>query len=283
MADRPVSTTGFADVNGARLYYETAGAGHPLIMIHAGIANLHYWDDQWGPFSRAYRVVRYDIRGYGKSVAPPGRFNVRDDLLGLMRHLEIDHAYLMGASLGGGLVIDFALEHPAMVEALIPVVTGLSGGPPPSEDELRQWREIEGARDAARQAGDLDLIDEITARIWVDGPLRTPDRVDPAVRARVLQMLRDNRDAESEEATPVRLDPPAAGRLAEIHVPTLVVAGDADVPQIMANTDTIVAGIAGARKVVMHGVAHGPNMERPDVFNRIVLDFLRAVEADHPQ
>lgn len=150
MADQRDATAGFADVNGARLHYEMAGEGHPLIMIHAGIANLHYWDDQWEPFARAYRVVRYDIRGYGKSVMPPGPFNVRDDLHGLMGHLAIDHAYLMGASIGGGLIIDFALEHPEMVDALIPVVSGLSDGPPPTEEEMRQFQEIERMMTAAR-------------------------------------------------------------------------------------------------------------------------------------
>lgn len=279
MATQPDTTGGYAEVNGARLHYEMAGAGHPLIMIHAGIANMHYWDDQWEPFSRAYRVVRYDIRGYGKSVMPPGSYDVRADLYALMRSLGIGHAYLMGASIGGGLVIDFALEHPEMVDALIPVVSGLSGGPEPSEEELRQWKAIEEAMDAAREAGNLDLIDEITTRIWVDGPTRMPEQVNPAVRARVLQMLRDNRDAEGGEGTPVRESPPARGRLGEIHVPTLAIAGEVDLPAIMVTTDLIVAGIPGARKAVIPGVAHAPNMERPEEFNRLVLHFLREVDA----
>ena len=85
--------------------------------------------------------------------------------------------------------------------------------------------------DAAREAGDLDLIDEITTRLWVDGPTRTPEQVDPAVRARVLAMLRDNRDAESDEGKPVRArSRPRIGRLGDIHVPTLVIAGEVDVP-----------------------------------------------------
>jgi pimeloyl-ACP methyl ester carboxylesterase len=279
MANQRDATSGYAEVNGARLSYEVAGAGHPLIMIHAGIANMHYWDDQWEPFSHAYRVVRFDIRGYGQSVMPPGPYDVRADVYALMRTLGIDHAYLMGASIGGGIVIDFALEHPEMVDALIPVVSGLSGGPEPSEEELRQWKAVEEAMDAAREAGNLDLIDEITARLWVDGPTRTPEQVDPAVRARVLQMLRDNRDAAGAEGTPTRTSPTAYGRLGDIHVPTLVIAGDIDLPEIMVSTDLIVAGIPGARKAVMQGVAHAPNMERPEEFNRLVLDFVRAVDA----
>lgn len=280
MAPSNDAKTGYADVQGTRLYYEVAGAGHPLILLHAGIANLHFWDDQWEPFARAYRVVRYDIRGYGKSRMPPGPFNVRDDLHRLMAHLGIEHAYLMGASIGGGVVVDFALEYPAMVDALIPVVPGLSGGPPPTEEEMRQFAAVEREMTAAREAGNLDLVDEITARLWVDGPTRTPEQVNPAVRQRVLQMLRDNRAAESEEeGEPVRLAPPARGRLGEIRVPTLVVLGDADLPGVLVDGDILAREIPGARKAVMHGVAHAPNMERPDEFNRIVLDFLRDVES----
>ncbi len=275
MAVSNEATTGYADVQGARLYYEVAGAGHPLIMLHEGIANLHFWDDQWEPFARAYRVVRYDIRGFGKSIAPPGSSNMRDDLVAVMRALGIDHAYLMGASIGGGIIVDFALEHPEMVDALVPVVPGLSGGPPPTEEEMRQFQEVK----AAQEAGDLDRVDEIFMHLWIDGPGRTPEQVNPAVRARIRQMLCDNRDAENAEEKPAPLDPPASGRLSEIHVPTLVIAGDADVPGILVNADILAEGIPGARKVVMHGVAHALNMEQPEAFNRIVLDFLHDVEA----
>lgn len=273
------ATTGYVDVDGARLHYERAGAGHPLVMLHAGIANLHFWDDQWEPLARAYDTVRYDIRGFGKSIAPPGPSNMRDDLAALMRALGIDHAYLLGASIGGGIIVDFALEHPAMVDALIPVVPGLSGGPPPTEEEMRQFQEIERMMTAAREAGDLDRVDEIFTHLWVDGPGRTPEQVKPEVRARVRKMLRDNRDAENAAEKSVPLDPPARGRLGEIHVPTLVIAGDADLPEVLVSADILAEEIPGARKVVMHGVAHAPNMEQPEAFNRIVLDFLRTVDA----
>lgn len=265
-------SSGHAAANGVELYYEEAGRGHPLILLHAGIGHVHFWDEQWEPFAREYRVVRYDLRGFGKSVRPPGPFNMRSDLYRLMRFLGIERAHLVGASMGGGIAIDFALEHPGMVDALVAVVPGLSGGPQPSEETNRAWQEIE----AAKQAGDLDRADELMMRMWVDGPRRQPRDVDSSVRTHVRQMLHDNRPAGLAEGTPVRLDPPARGRLAEIHAPTLVIVGDLDVPTILENGDILTAGIAGARKIVMRGVAHAPNLERPEEFNRIVLDFLRA-------
>src|SRR3954466_129710 len=104
------SDSGYAEVNGARLYYEVTGAGRPLILLHEGIANLHFWDDQWEVLAREFRVVRYDLRGFGQSVAPAGPFNMRNDLSQLMRFLGIERAALMGASVGGSIVIDFTLE-----------------------------------------------------------------------------------------------------------------------------------------------------------------------------
>jgi pimeloyl-ACP methyl ester carboxylesterase len=272
------SGSGYAEINGARLHYEVAGVGRPLILLHEGIANLHFWDDQWEPLAREYRVVRYDLRGFGQSVIPLAPFNMRADLAGLMDFLGIESAILMGASIGGSIIVDFALEYPARVDALIPVAAGLSGATPDVNAIppalARLWMEMEDAE----KAGDRDRADALSLRIWVDGPNRAPDAVDPVVRERVRQMLRDNRAAEvAEPPPPIRLEPPAIGRLSAIRVPTLVIVGDADVPAILDNAAHIARGIPGARKAVMPNTAHALNMERPDEFNRIVLDFLHEV------
>src|SRR5262249_16578991 len=154
---------------------EVAGTGRPLILLHEGIANLHFWDDQWEPLAREYRVVRYDLRGFGQSVMPPAPFNMRADLAGLMDFLGIERAVLMGASIGGGIVVDFALEYPARVDALIPVAAGLSGATPDMNAIppalARMWMEMEDAE----KAGDRDRADALSLRIWVDGPNRAPD------------------------------------------------------------------------------------------------------------
>jgi pimeloyl-ACP methyl ester carboxylesterase len=139
-------------------------------------------------------------------------------------------------------------------------------------DEIRQgWAEEE----AALKAGDMERAVEINLRMWVDGPFRAPDAVDPAVRPRVYEMLTHNLPREGEgEARD--LEPLAAGRLGEISAPTLVVVGDKDAPEIVASSRLLAAEIPGARLEVMFDVAHVPNMERPDEFNRIVLEFLES-------
>ncbi len=268
-----MTKTGYADVNGARLYYEEEGSGPALVFVHAGIANLRMWDDQIPAFAGRYRVVRYDARGFGRSPMPDAPFSLSEDLFGLMRHLDIQRAVFVGCSMGGSTIVDFALSHPDSVRALVTVGAGVSGFPP-SEDEVGLWQPIE----AAFKAGDLDQAVELTVRLWVDGPGRTPEQVNPTVRARVREMERQNLAApEPEHATPIELDPPAFGRLGEIAAPTLVLVGDQDVPSIQRTADALASGIPGARKVVLHDTAHVPSMEQPDEFNRLVGDFLASL------
>ena len=261
--------TGIADVNGARLYYEVAGSGQPLVFVHAGIADHRMWDDQFDVFAQQYRVIRYDARGFGRSDMPPGPFAFRDDLYGLLKHLGAEKAWLVGCSMGGATSLDFTLEHPEMVGALVLIGSGL-GGYPYEESPLDTE-----AEDAIK-ARDFERANELDLRLWVDGLNRTPEQVRPGVRERVseMNMASLRRIDEQEQAQQQRLDPPAAGRLGEIGAPTLVIVGDRDVRDIQRIADALEQGIPNARKVVMADAAHVPNMEWPDEFNRIVLDFL---------
>jgi 3-oxoadipate enol-lactonase len=263
------SDTGFAEVHGARLYYEIAGAGQPLVLIHAGIADSRMWDAQFTEFARQYRVIRYDARGFGRSPMPPAPFSHYEDLHGLLEILGIDHAILVGASMGGATAVDAALAYPEMVDALVLVASGLSGYTFSAETR-QKWAEIDAAfeRDGVARAVELEL------QMWVDGPFRGPDQVNPAVRELVREMNTGSYSGYNEDATEQELEPPAMSRLGEIHVPTLIVVGDLDVPDIPARTTVLEQGIVGARKVVIPGTAHMLNMEQPGEFNRLVLDFL---------
>jgi 3-oxoadipate enol-lactonase len=257
--------TGFAEVSGAPLYYEIAGAGHPLVLIHEGIADRRMYDDQFGAFAQRYRVIRYDVHGFGKSGIPAGPYSGHEALHDLLRVLGVERTYLLGMSMGGGIAIDFTLTYPTMVDALILAAAGV-GGYTASDVVKQQWSEIGAALDS----GDVAEAVELALRMWVDGPARAPDQVDPAVRERVGEMIQDSKPVP----VPQPLEPPALSRLAEIHVPTLIIVGSGDVPDILAQADLLEQGIAGAQKVVIPGAAHVPNMERPRDFNRIVLDFL---------
>lgn len=269
------SEHGLAKINGAEIAYEVAGSGHPVTLIHAGIADKRMWDAQFATFAERYRVVRYDIRGFGQSSLPAGPYTMREDLRALLQHLGVARTHLIGISMGGSIAIDFTLDYPEMVSALIPVAAGISGeqGAPNPELEAR-WRAINDAT----ERGDLDTANELELQIWVDGFGRTAGPVDPAVREqiRVMNAAALARAKEFEQAEAVnRLDPPAISRLEEIAVPTLVIVGNCDLPEVVMSAETLATRLPGAQKVMLSEVAHLPPMESPNEFNRLVLDFLR--------
>jgi pimeloyl-ACP methyl ester carboxylesterase len=264
---------GFAEINGAQIYYEVAGAGQPVVFVHAGIADRRMWGPQFAAFAERYRVLRYDHRGMGKSSMPPGPFALRDDLYTLIRHFDKAPTVLIGCSMGGSAALDCVLEHSNAARALVLVGAGVSGNPQEPDAEMRRlWEQV----DELTGKGDLDAANEIELRMWVDGVRRTPDQVDPAVRelVREMNLASFTRDAQHQQGQSQPLEPPAFGRLGEVRAPTLVIVGSDDQPLIVRTAEVLASQIPGARKVVMEGLAHVPNMERPAEFNQIVLDFL---------
>lgn len=264
------SESGFVEINGAPLYYEVAGEGYPLALVHAGVADGRMWDGHFEFFAQQYRVVRYDWRGYGKSAVPAMPFALHEELAELLKHLGIARAHVVGISFGGQIALDFTLAHPEMVEKLVLVAASPSGGKP----ALEQIAYGE-AEDAALEAGDLDGATEITLRTWVDGPKRQPGEVDPTVRERVRVMQREAYEIPVPDgADTIDLDPPAIGRLSEVKAPTLVMVGDYDLQPQVEKSHLLASEIAGAQLVVFEGVAHMVNMEKPEEFNQQVLAFL---------
>lgn len=270
---RRMVQSGVAAVNGAQLYYEIHGAGHPLVLLHAGIADCRQWDDQIEAYAERYLVIRYDQRGWGRSSAPEGPVAFHEDLAGLLVTLEIDQAHVLGVSMGGTTAIDFALTHPKMVSSLALSGSYLSNFPVErSADEDAVWRAFE----EALQQGDLDRANMLEIDLKLAGIHRTPDRVNPDARARLLHIHRAafDRLGERERMRPwLKPEPPAAGRLGEIRAPALIMYGDLDVPAVHVIAEKLGRELAGARLEVLRGTAHVPNVEQPDEFNRLTLAF----------
>jgi len=262
--------TGYIDVGNCQVYYEERGAGSPLVMIHGGLLDRRMWDDQFTVFARTQRVIRYDARGHGLSKAQAGTFSHHEDLKKLLDGLKVEKAAIMGLSMGGYIAIDFALAYPGRVSALVLAAPGLTG----YEFESEVLKKNSELLNKAAQENDLKMLIEYFQRSWTDGPSRTPEKVDPAVREKVRQMAVGTLEIWNDESREVRLEPAAIGRLAEIRVPILAVVGDLDMPDILEIVGLIEKNIKGARKEVIPGAAHMVNMERPQEFNRIVLDFL---------
>jgi pimeloyl-ACP methyl ester carboxylesterase len=257
--------SGFAEVNGTRLYYEVVGRGPAVVLVHGGLVDSRMWDDQMGPLSKHYRVVRYDLRGYGKSAAPDAKFSPTEDLRALLDYLKIDKATLVGLSLGGMIAADFALEHPERVERLVLSGSGLRGDKqPPDEKTLNAYRT--GAREGAEKYFEAFLQADLLAGV----------RDRPAARERMHRMMVDNFKALTYLSAGLQQspDPPTIERLEQIKAPTLVVIGSLDGKNLQNIADTLATHIHGARKVVIPGASHHPPVETPKEFNRVLLHFL---------
>ncbi len=263
--------TGYAPVNGAQLYYEMAGSGEPLLLLHAGVADGRMWDAQFPFFARHFRTIRFDLRGFGRSARPGGRFAHHRDVLGLLDYLDAPQASLMAVSFGGLVALDVALAAPERVRALVLGAPSISGQPPSA-----RVRDFWAQEDAAYERGDLHEATELNVRLWVDGIYRTPDQVDTAVRQRVYEMqyhlftLPEPEDAEAE-----KLEPPAYGRLPQISPPALVLVGDLDLPEKVEGAARLAATLPNAQHAIIPGAAHMLNMEAPDTFNQLALAFLQ--------
>jgi pimeloyl-ACP methyl ester carboxylesterase len=261
--------TGFADINGGKLYYEVAGNGPVLVLAHAGVADRRMWDDQFIVFAQNYRVIRFDFWGYGRSTIDHTTFFLHEDVRQLLKLLGIERAHLLGCSLGGRVSIDLALAYPEMVHSLVVVGSGLSGHRFEGEALMHYVEQIT----AAREQEDDEREIELTLQFWMDGQARTPDQVNPQVRERARQML-SGRPGEQGQGR--ALEPTAIGRLNEIEVPTLIMIGDRDDTNIATIADILASNIHGAQKVILPNTAHLPNMEKPEQFNQIVLEFLQS-------
>jgi 3-oxoadipate enol-lactonase len=256
-------------LNSARIHYERSGSGFPLLLIHAGIADSRMWEPQAKAFANQFDMVRPDLRGFGDSKLPPVPYSMLADMIALLDYLDIDRAHVVGCSMGGTLAIDFALEHPQRVERLVLGGSGVSGSNLGAADSAL-FADVE----AADKAGDMEAVNRAEVRLWVDGPRRPEGSAPAAVRELVLDMNGRALRTDWDSAQNQPLDPPAITRLSEITAPTLVIVGDQDLPHASANADLITSKIAGARTVVIKGAAHLPSLERPEEFNRVLLDFL---------
>lgn len=256
-------------LNGARIRYERAGSGLPVILLHAGIADRRMWELQVHALAKHFDVIRPDMRGFGESEVPTTRWSALDDVLALMDELHLKPAHLVGCSMGSALALDFALDHPERISKLVLVGPSIGGA-----NFGKKHSEVFAEIRAADEAHDMDAVNRAEMRLFLDGPNRPAGYVKGPVRELFLDMNGKALAAETDATPADELDPPAAGRLEEITAPTLVVVGDEDVPPVFDAVELLMESLPHARKAVIHDAAHLPNLEHPDEFNRIVLDFL---------
>ena len=197
-------------------------------------------------------------------------FALRDDLLSVLRHLSIAKAALVGCSMGGSTAIDFTLEHPEMVTALVPIGAGVSGWNDWSPESVNLFHELMGLV----KKGDAKAAFELSAHYWIDGPSREASRVDAKYRERALQLCKENFSLEFFQRAETILNPPAIQRLKEIECPTMVVIGASDAQDLRKIAQHLQREIAGATMATIENAAHLPSLEHPAQFNRLLQTFL---------
>jgi 3-oxoadipate enol-lactonase len=255
-------------INGARIHYERSGEGPPVIFLHAAIADLRMWEPQMRAFARRFDCIAPDLRGFGRSELPPERWSPVADVLGLVDNLELKPAHIVGCSMGARIAIDFALEHAERISKLVLVGPGVGG-----TNFAAKYPELVAEMEEAERSGDERAIVEADGRFWLDGPRRPAGYVKDPIRKLFFEM--DSNFGSDFESAPIdHIEPLAAERLHEITAPMLVVVGDEDMPPVFDAVELLMEKVPNARKAVIHDAAHLPNLEHPEEFNRIVLDFL---------
>ncbi len=259
----------FINVNDAEIYYESAGTGENVVLVHAGIADSRMWDPQFDVLARQFHVVRYDMRGFGQSKLVDGVYVHSNDLRELLNALALEEVTLIGCSMGGSFCFDFTLGYPLRVKKLV-MVASRPFGEPMDAETVAGFAAIEAAGD------DLDKINELELLNWVVGRGRTRDAVDPQVYQLAAQMNRQALEYEVQEIGDEQdpIYPDAITRMAEVNTPTLIIYGEHDRAYVHSAADAMVATMPDARKALLPDAAHLPNLDQPEAFNRAVLEFI---------
>jgi 3-oxoadipate enol-lactonase len=232
------------DVDGGQVWAEDVNSesANTLILLHPGVGDSRIWDPLMPRLVPHYRIIRYDVRGYGQSPPATREFTLLGDLMTVLDNRGINHATFVGCSQGGATAIQFALARPGQTDALVLVSPGLAGYQWPRDPELSAEFESLGA------AGDEEGMVRLSMRIWAAGTAADDDATAEQSRSGVRAAMANG---EFEEQ-----GPPSAGRLGEITAPTVLLIGDRDHPPLIECDNAIVAGIPGCQKIEVPGGDH---------------------------
>ncbi|MGW8553930.1 alpha/beta fold hydrolase [Streptomyces tubercidicus] len=268
---------GIVPIDDGELFYETAGSGPAVVLLHGGMLDQHMWDEQFTWLvNSGLRAIRYDFRGHGLSSTVTGDYANHDDLRALLDALDVPSAVLVGLSHGARVALDTALAHPDRVTALALASPGISGRAftdPFVLEHIKEQVAAIGAPDGAERYVEHFL------RMWVDGPHREPCAVHPGFRERMRASAAATVEVHAEDAgTGMPLEAGAADRLGEIRVPTVVFDGDLDSRDVSANAHAIALAVPGARRVRIPGAAHMVNLENTPLFDHELHAFLSSLD-----
>jgi 3-oxoadipate enol-lactonase len=268
------SPTNWIDVPGGKLAADDHGPrdGSPIVLVHSAVVNRRAWDGVVPHLVDAgYRVIAYDMRGFGESTTEDVEFTGHGDLLAVLDQFGLERVAAVGNSMGAHFVLDAVLAAPARFIAYAWVGGGISGfDKDPTPEEMALF----DAEEAAEQAGDWDLAAEIDARIWMDGPGQPATRVSPESRVAFIRMDRELLEPGRVYGKRQKATVPAIDQLGSIRVPSLVVIGQLDTEGTRAAAERLAADVPGARIVRMPDVAHIVGLEQPDRLAALIVELL---------
>ncbi|RKR76138.1 alpha/beta fold hydrolase [Frondihabitans australicus] len=259
---------------GARIHYEVEGRddGPAVVLIHAGVASLRMWDDLVPSLAATHRILRYDTRGFGRSMADDGDFSDLDDLLAVMDAAGFEKATLIGASRGGRIAIDAAVEAPRRVTGLVTIGSTPSGFP---DTELTEREnELFDELDELLAAGRFDEMYRREAELWAVGPTRDVVEVDDHFLQLAYALNAENVKQATVKARPLQIEPPAYDRTVDIEVPALFVIGEHDLAGEIAATEYLLSTVPDSTEARFPDSAHLPSVERPEEFARALGGWL---------
>ena len=261
-------TSTWVSVDGGEVWADDSGGdGPPLVLLHPGVGDSRFWEPVLSPLTAAYRVVRYDARGFGQSPAPAVKFSLLRDLVTVLDHYSLDRVAIAGCSQGGGTALALAVEQPARVSALVLLCPGIPGFPWP--ESPAEPDELEAKYERAVASGDVAALANVMQRIWAAaGPT-------PAV----MDQLRSAARAVIASGDLDEPDPPVFDRLGSISVPASLLVGDADYPPLIEANRQAAARIPGCELTVVPGMDHMPTLREPDLVLRTITRTLARVSA----
>ena len=259
--------SGYFAVDGGKLYYEMAGKGPVVVLLHDGMVHSGIWVEQFQELAKNYQVIRYDRRAYGKSSDPRASYSDIDDLDQVFIQLKIDRAIIFGMSSGGGLAIDYTLKYPGKVRGLVLVGAVVSGYNYTAHMVNRGGHMIPVSDRSDQQKLHRYFVWDDPYEIYKDN-----------VRAkeRVWEWMKDYPKEDRGAGIPIKpADRMALKFLSEITVSTLILVGEFDIPDVHAHAGAINAGINGSGRLIIPGAGHLIPIEQPKLFNAAVIDFLK--------
>lgn len=266
--------SGFVEFNHGQIYYELAGTGEVVVFVHGNFGDRRYWDKQVAALTTAHRVLLYDVRGFGKSSIPVEGvpYSEHEDLAHLLAKLNIASAHIVGFSMGASIATNFVLAYPGRSKSLVSVGPWVRGDFTSEALEAAE-EDFAGLESTFKERGAAATIDFAVTKTFLADTIRNPE-----TESRLRDIMKDFTWWYFRKEDPVvQLEPAAAGRLDEILVPTLIITGEHDIPACLDFANLLDRNVLNSQKVSIADTGHFMMMEKPDAFNRALLDFFAGI------